>query len=148
MYGNACHYPVKFIRQEHLMKKMIDYFVTTKMSTNVVCMSESFTAFILRNEKSSIRNLDFTLLTFDHYDRVSLYLFDTDLTKYYHQNMGYNPHFDLKNMHNCTTIFYSNDDTYQPTKEYIDSLIDKVIKILLNMFNERDWYTERHSLFY
>lgn len=152
-FGGVCHYLAKFTTHDNLMKRLFNYFVTTKMRKNIMCTSESFTAFILRN---IYVHVDYTILTFDHNsNKCSIYLLDTNPNRDYSPYIGRKTYFDLKIMYDCATIFYpvnidqiTNDDTYHSTKEHIDSLIDRIIKILSETFDGAHFYTENNSLLY
>ena len=143
-FGQKCHYVAKIMTQEIIIKQLIDHFVTTKMDSdvNIMCTSESFTAFILHNEKRCCA--DFTFLTFDHAShKITMYLFDVsdehidgihdDILCPSIINDDCDPinvnklPFNFNKMHKCTIIFHSNDNTFKLTKKCINLLVSGIV---------------------
>lgn len=146
-FDKSCNYLVKFTRQEHIIKKLLNYFITTKMDTkvNIMCTSESFTACILFNHHTKV---DFTILTYDHNsDIVSMCVFDKlpNVDRFIDCVIGLP--FKRDNLYNCTMIFHSDDNMFKLSKEKTKSLTNRIIKSLESI-KTHSWYLGNNDLFY
>lgn len=159
-FGGTCNYLTKITAKESVIKKLMNRFITTRMDrhSNIMCTSESFTAFILFNDH--IR-ADFTMLTFDHdSDKISMCLFDKSLNKCQRTYTIFGSPFDQRKLHYCTTIFCSDNNVYKLTKSCTELLIDRVIESLSKkeeMYALKQdsstnqmhtWYLGNNDLFY
>ena len=163
-FDMTCNYLTKFRTHEKIVKRLIDHFIITSMNqrTNIMCISNTSTSFILHNEYSSV---NFSLLIFDHtLNNIDMYIFDMlyghdckthghmicpfDVKYYYPHTSSNKVLFDLNNMYNCDVIYYPNNEVHILTKTSKNVLVSKIIKVLSKKINTNDGEYENNHLFY
>ena len=147
-FCKTCNYIAKFTIQEHIVKILINYFMTTKIdqNKNIVCISESFIVCILYNERS---NINFTMLAFDHdSDKVYMCSVDTPPCTFYSFEAVTISPFDFKKIYDCVTIYHPNDNTYKLSKKRKNLLINGMIRSLSEKIATRTWHVGDNDFFY
>ena len=118
----AYQYLIKFRAHENIMKRLINYFVSTNMdyTTNIMCISKCLTIFILSN---SFHKSGFIILTYDHKSNI-INTYPLIISSYYYDWYIGTMHknYFWKNVNKCNVIFYSDDGEY--------ALLDDDIKLL------------------
>ena len=148
-FGKTCNYLVNFTSHEHVIRRLINYFITiqtVKKNVNIMCTSESFTVLALYNEST---HADFTMLAFDHNSgKISACLFDTISGKYCSTSAVSCSPFELKKIYNCFVIYDSNDNMQKLTSKRKTLLIDRIVKSFSEKIEKRTWYFGNTELFY
>lgn len=149
-FGGMCKYNFNLATGGAIIKKLIDYYVTTNMRKKIklMCVFGSFTILMFNNLYS---REDFTILIFNHdTNKVTMYPFCVNggcIGNYYgYDGIKYVSRF-INNMHECTIIRELNFNSRVILD--IKSLIEKIkhhVQLFVSKFHAE--YMPDDDLFY